>query len=78
MLNLSVLIVDDEPLAHEIVVDYLEQQAELLSLTAEQRVLRRRFEELEGQVVELQNQLNQVNQTGQLSQLNFVPSEQQT
>ena len=60
------------------VVDYLEQQAELLSLTAEQRVLRRRFEELEGQVVELQNQLNQVNQTGQLSQLNFVPSEQQT
>ncbi|MFT5935766.1 MAG: hypothetical protein ACJA2D_001765 [Pseudohongiellaceae bacterium] len=58
------------------VVDYLEQQADLLSLTTEQLISRRRIEELEWQVVELRNRLSQVDQTGQLSQLNFVPSEQ--
>lgn len=60
------------------IVQYLEQQAELLSLTAEQLVSRRRIEELEGQVVELRNRLSHVNQTGQLSQLNSAPSEQQS
>lgn len=57
------------------IVDYLEEQAELLSLTAEQLVSRKRIEELEGQIVELQNRLSQANDG---SLLNLVPLEQQS
>lgn len=44
-----------------VIVEYLEEQAELLSLTAEQLVSRRRIEELEGQIVDLRSQLSQIN-----------------
>lgn len=44
-----------------VIVEYLEEQAELLSLTAEQLVSRRRIEELEDQIVDLRSQLSQIN-----------------
>ena len=45
------------------IVQYLERQAELLSLTSEQLVSRQKFEKLEGQIDELRDQLSRISHT---------------